>query len=61
MSVIHSSEDDKDCDSLVLRTKCNKSGIPNKDRIYAMKVLTDFFIEKTQTKVCTYDHECLQV
>ena len=35
----------------MLRAKCNKPSLPNKERIYAMKVLTNYFQTQTQTQV----------
>ena len=49
MDLIHDAADDGD--SVILRAKCIKPGIPNKDRTYAVKVLTNYFVESTQTKV----------
>ena len=51
LGVIHDGSNDKDCDSVVLRVKCIKPGTPDDDRSYAMKILTNYLIESTQTQV----------
>lgn len=48
------SECDKDNESLVLRAKCIKPELPNKERVYAMKFLSDYMHGTTQTKVRGY-------
>lgn len=46
------AENDKmDSVSLVLRVKCIKEGIPNPEKIYAMKFLANFLHESSQTEV----------
>ena len=50
--VIHSPEADEE--GLVVRAKCTKEGLPNPDRIYAMKILTNYFQVETQSQVRTY-------
>lgn len=45
------SESDKDNESLVLRARCIKPELPNKDRVYAMKFLSDYMHGNTQTQV----------
>lgn len=50
MDLIHDPVGGDD-DSVILRAKCIKPGIPSKDRTYAVKVLTNYFVESTQTKV----------
>lgn len=41
----------EDTDSLVLRAKCVRPGVPNPDRTYAIKFLSDYLHETTQTQV----------
>ena len=40
-------------EGLVLRAKCTKPSLPNKERMYTMKVLTNYFQCQTQTQVLT--------
>lgn len=47
MGLIHDSGDE----GIVLRAQCNKRGIPNPGRIYAMKVLANYFQTQTHTQV----------
>ncbi len=49
--MIYDGGSDKDCDSVVWRVKCIKPGTPKEDKIYAMKVLTNYLVETTQTQV----------
>lgn len=38
-------------EGIVLRAQCKKRGLPNPERVYAMKVLTNFFASQTATQV----------
>lgn len=38
-------------EGIVLRAQCKKKGLPNPERVYAMKVLTNFFASQTATQV----------
>ena len=35
----------------MLRAQCKKKGLPNPERVYAMKVLTNYFQSQTTTQV----------
>lgn len=37
-------------EGIVLRAQCKKKGLPNPDRVYAMKVLTNYFQSQTATQ-----------
>ena len=50
LGLIHDSGEE----GLVLRARCNKASLPNKEKTYAMKVLTNIFQSQTQTQV--YSH-----
>ena len=47
MGLIHDSGDE----GIVLRAQCYKRGIPNPGRVYAMKVLANYFQTQTHTQV----------
>ena len=47
LRVIHDSGEE----GMVLSAVCEKQNIPNKNRVYAMKVLTNYFQTQTQTQV----------
>ena len=38
-------------EGIVLRAQCKKKGLPFPDRVYAMKVLTNYFQSQTATQV----------
>lgn len=50
LRVIHDAGEE----GLVLSVTCEKPNIPTKNRVYAMKVLTDYFHTQTQTQVYTW-------
>ena len=47
LGLIHDSGEE----GIVLRAQCTKRGLPNPHRIYAMKVLTNYFQMQTHTQV----------
>ena len=47
LGLIHDSGEE----GIVLRAQCTKGGIPNPSRIYAMKVLTNYFQTQTHSQV----------
>lgn len=51
MGLIYEAGTEDGCESLIVRVKCTKPCIPNKERTYAMKVLTNYFKTQTQTQV----------
>lgn len=56
MGLIYEAGTEDGCESLIVRVKCTKPCIPNKERTYAMKVLTNYFKTQTQTQV-RQDHQ----
>ena len=47
LGLIHDSKEE----GIVLRAQCKKKGLPHPDRVYAMKVLTNYFQSQTATQV----------
>lgn len=47
LGLIHDSKEE----GIVLRAQCKKKGLPHPERVYAMKVLTNYFQAQTATQV----------
>ena len=47
LGLIHNSKEE----GVVLRAQCKKKGLPHPERVYAMKVLTNYFQAQTATQV----------